>query len=498
MSIKAAADHIRTKGRGKDTELVHMTKREVDALSTLTRAAGGEPSVNPKTGLPEYGFLDSLLPTILGAAANFFVPGSGMVVGGLTGALQNKDNPLMGAVTGAMGGYGGGQMLQGIQGLGATAAQNAVPQVAVDQLANNAIGQGLQVSPLGQIAGPGLKMGSAPAELLGQEAARKTLAAQAASDFAAQPISSQLGQGIGALVERPMSYVEQMGGVGGTLKNAGMALSPLLTMTPEDDGKLKRPGEGEGRRYSYDAGYTGGDMVGEDISSERQWFDHRYTPMAAGGRVQGYAPGGMTRPAQTAAPQMTSTQATNPSGAPSFSFDPGSGSFSKVMESRPAPVAAEPGATDPFATGMDRLSFRSPGIQGAAFERFMQNRRGLRGRRMAEGGQVEMETGGFVVPADVVSMAGGGSTDAGLAALAKRVGARPIKGPGDGMSDDIPATIDGAPVARVANGEAYVPRDTVKKLGGARKLYKAMDNIRKQAHGKTKQQRPVNLDKALA
>ncbi len=467
MSIKAAADHIRAKGRGKDTELVHMTKREVDALSTLTRAAGGEPSVNPKTGLPEYGFLDSLLPTILGAAANFFVPGSGMVVGGLTGALQNKDNPLMGAVTGAMGGYGGGNLAQGLTNMGSSAVS---PEM--------------------------LAQANAAADPIGALAQAKDFAS--ATGVQAPTGIAALQAGVQNTMANPSGLVNTLGGGLEAAKQAGMALSPLLTMTPEDDGKLKRPGEGEGRRYSYDAGYTGGDMVGEDISSERQWFDHRYTPMAAGGRVQGYAPGGMTRPAQTAAPQTTSVQATNPSGAPSFSFDPSSGSFSKVMESRPAPVAAEPGATDPFATGMDRLSFRSPGIQGAAFARFMQNRRGLRGRRMAEGGQVEMETGGFVVPADVVSMAGGGSTDAGLAALAKRVGARPIKGPGDGMSDDIPATIDGAPVARVANGEAYVPRDTVKKLGGARKLYKAMDNIRKQAHGKTKQQRPVNLDKALA
>lgn len=181
------------------------------------------------------------------------------------------------------------------------------------------------------------------------------------------------------------------------------------------------------------------------------------------------------------------------SGAPAFDFNQATGTFSPRMETQ-------------------RMS------QGDAFQQYIrggknfsdQMKRGIMGssaRRMnpdwvppayAAGGEVAMESGGFVIPADVVSMAGGGSTDAGLGALAKTLGARPIKGAGDGQSDDIPATIDGKPVARVANGEAYVPKKTVQKLGGARKLYKAMDNIRSQAQGHTKQIRPVNLKKALA
>lgn len=81
MSLKDAAEHLRAQGRGEDTELVHLTKREVRAMEGLAKAAGGSLTRNPKTGLPEAGFLDSLLPAILGTAANFIIPGSGVIVG---------------------------------------------------------------------------------------------------------------------------------------------------------------------------------------------------------------------------------------------------------------------------------------------------------------------------------------------------------------------------------------------------------------------------------
>lgn len=383
MSLKDAADSIRAQGRGKDTELVHLTKRETQALEGLARAGGGSLTRNPKTGLPEAGFLDSMLPTILGVAANFVVPGSGLVVGGLTGALQNKEDPLMGAAMGAMGGYGGGELAQGLQGIGAAAPEAAASAIQNPLLAN-AVNTGA---------------GSQAAMLAAQNAGDTVgLAQLAQAAGGTAPTGAQLA-GIGATqaAGAPMTFIDKMGGPMAAAKTTGMALAPAISdyMTPDAAGGDEDRWDAEGKKYDYKSGYTGGESTGPAPSSERRWFTPQYT------------------------------------------------------------------------------------------------------QRYAYGGQVDMESGGFVIPADVVSMAGGGSTDAGLAALAQRVGARPLKGAGDGMSDDIPASIDGKPVARVANGEAYVPRDAVKKAGGARRLYKAMNNIRKQAHGKTKQQRPVNLDKAL-
>lgn len=108
-----------------------------------------------------------------------------------------------------------------------------------------------------------------------------------------------------------------------------------------------------------------------------------------------------------------------------------------------------------------------------------------------------LKDGGFVVPADVVSHLGNGSTDAGLAALQKRHGAQPIRGAGDGMSDSIKTTIDGRQPARVADGEAYIPPEQVKRSGGAKKFYAMMDKVRKDRTGTKKQGKQINPNRYM-
>jgi hypothetical protein len=98
---------------------------------------------------------------------------------------------------------------------------------------------------------------------------------------------------------------------------------------------------------------------------------------------------------------------------------------------------------------------------------------------------------------DVEGMAGGGS----LGGYSD--GGRMLKGPGDGMSDSIPATIGRKQPARLADGEFVVPADVVSHLGngstdaGAKKLYTMMDKIRKARTGKKKQAPAVKADKYL-
>ena len=70
-------------------------------------------------------------------------------------------------------------------------------------------------------------------------------------------------------------------------------------------------------------------------------------------------------------------------------------------------------------------------------------------------------------------------------------GGRLLKGPGDGVSDSIPATIGGKQPARLAEGEFVVPARIVSELGngstdaGAQKLYSMMDRVQN-ARRKTK------------
>jgi len=98
-------------------------------------------------------------------------------------------------------------------------------------------------------------------------------------------------------------------------------------------------------------------------------------------------------------------------------------------------------------------------------------------------------------------MAGGGL--AGLNAFKSGGEPRFLKGGGDGMSDDIPATIGGRQKAALSDGEFVIPADVVSHLGngssraGAKKLYSMMDNIRKARTGKKRQAPEVRADRFM-
>jgi hypothetical protein len=82
-------------------------------------------------------------------------------------------------------------------------------------------------------------------------------------------------------------------------------------------------------------------------------------------------------------------------------------------------------------------------------------------------------------------------------------GGRLLKGPGDGMSDNIPASIGDKQPARLADGEFVVPADVVSHLGngstdaGAKKLYAMMDKVRTARTGNKKQGKEIKAEKFL-
>jgi hypothetical protein len=99
--------------------------------------------------------------------------------------------------------------------------------------------------------------------------------------------------------------------------------------------------------------------------------------------------------------------------------------------------------------------------------------------------------------------AGGGIMQASLGSYAAGGNPRLLRGPGDGMSDNIPATIGGKQPARLADGEFVVPADVVSHLGngsteaGAKKLHQMMDKIRMDRTGKKKQAPAVKAGKYI-
>jgi hypothetical protein len=91
-----------------------------------------------------------------------------------------------------------------------------------------------------------------------------------------------------------------------------------------------------------------------------------------------------------------------------------------------------------------------------------------------EGGLMKLAGGGMAGQFDL-----GGYSD----------GGRLLRGPGDGVSDSIPATIGNKRPARLADGEFVVPARIVSELGngsteaGARKLYAMMDRVQRARRG---------------
>jgi hypothetical protein len=125
-------------------------------------------------------------------------------------------------------------------------------------------------------------------------------------------------------------------------------------------------------------------------------------------------------------------------------------------------------------------------------------------RKYQMGGIADLpRIGGARNPADGYNF---GFAQGGIAPMPEyQAGGKLLRGPGDGMSDDIPAVIRGKGVQRaaLADGEFVIPADVVSHLGngsteaGAKKLYQMMALIRKARTGKSKQAPQVNVDKFL-
>jgi hypothetical protein len=126
MSLHNLAHQVQSAGRGDDKVLVHMTPGEVKGLQSIAMAHGGSLTINPQTGLPEAGFLSSILPMVAGLGLSM-IPGVGpmmaaSIVGGGT-AIATGD--LKKGLMAGLGAYGGAGLGSGLMAQGATGAANA-------------------------------------------------------------------------------------------------------------------------------------------------------------------------------------------------------------------------------------------------------------------------------------------------------------------------------------------------------------------------------------
>jgi hypothetical protein len=79
-----------------------------------------------------------------------------------------------------------------------------------------------------------------------------------------------------------------------------------------------------------------------------------------------------------------------------------------------------------------------------------------------------------------------------------------VQGPGDGLSDGVPANIDGQEEVRLSDGEVVVPADVVSGLGngsseaGAKQIEQMNNAVRQQRTGTKRQPGPVNAQQLMA
>jgi hypothetical protein len=120
-ALRKKAQAVQRAGTGGDKILAHINPREA-AMLQATRGGG----MNPKTGLPEYGFFDDIgnflkqaAPVILPVALNFLFPGLGTIASGAigsgVGALINGASPGQ-ALQSALLGGATGAVFSGVQG----------------------------------------------------------------------------------------------------------------------------------------------------------------------------------------------------------------------------------------------------------------------------------------------------------------------------------------------------------------------------------------------
>ena len=434
--LPAAARKVQAQGRNGDSTLVHMTQGEVKGLDAIARAYGGRITINPETGLPEANFLKSLLPVIAGAALNFAVPGLGAALGGFAipalvgGAsyLMNPQQGLMGGLMAGLGAYGGMGIGNALTAAGAATTAPAVTGTAPGLVQAGAVAPQAAATTVPGTATAGLKSALAPQAFTAAPAA-----AAAPPSFMGN--LAQAGRGVTALGTEAgrTAAMQSLGGPMGAVKTIGAVTAPMSMgglETPEMGGAGGTPTRIRPFKYTRTARPDAFNPASEPGagSYERRYFDEAYTAQPTT-EVLKYAMGGDIE------------EGVKNGNIRSFDDDYGQ---------------------DEYAMG-GLTAFNSGGLQD----------------------------GGFVLPADVVAHLGNGSTTAGYKVLAKGLGARPIKGKGDGMSDSIPTTIDGKQPARVADGEAYVPAEKVKEVGPKR-LYKMMEKVRQARTNSTRQAPAIN------
>jgi hypothetical protein len=516
MSLHTLAKKVQQTGRGQDSMLVHMSPREVQGLQALAKVKGGQLTTNPKTGLPEAGFLEDILPMVAAGAAIYFTAGAATpFVASATGLGATGAGILAGAGAGAL--IGGG--MSAIQG--------------------GDVGKGALMGGLGGAISGGM---GAPGEVPGPETVNTgvglnpnasvnlnaNIPVQASNNLLTAP--SQINPSTGQLIDpmkagftgAPVPSGGYSGFTGGQAVPGPNTLTSTLTPTANYvnsalPGQSVLPGANPNLASapSVSGSVPGAPSVKAPTPtpSDASWW----------GKQSPWEKAGYTTAGAALLAEMTAQNQNNAGNAPDSSDD---GNY--LARISPNFQAQAPVQPNPYYQAqypnyqLRRTQFAAQGglmslaEGGSPVEQMSRNVMGGQGNMFPLSQQehtnfatpTQMPASAEVIRSDYdvktdpyrgVMMAGGGIASLG----GYSDGGRLLKGPGDGMSDHIPAQIGNKQPARLADGEFVVPADVVSHLGngstdaGAKRLYSMMDKVRQARTGKKKQAPAVNINKYL-
>jgi hypothetical protein len=450
------AQGLASLGRGDDSMLMHITPDEFQDFNRMAQSAGMEHiPINPMTGLPEFGFgksfkrafksikktvskvlkspiVKTLLPIAIGMyAPGFFGAGSffstpvgiGALTGGATWALTG--DPMAGLSAG-LGAYGGAN-------LGNTMGNYATKPGAGGW------------TPGATASGVGNAAGNVPSHLV-SNAATSPLASSSLggiSDFSLDAGLSRMGeinQGIGDLTtdffNSPSNAWEQLKTASGeyvTKPGTEATERTVAFENPDGTASLYNPAKAATEASTVFQPGTGMDAA-----------------MTLGGPAYQVAAAAMAPDPEDIEDQLTDEEIDKLEGT---DYDP-TRRLDLTGDSGLRLIAGSPGLDTSTAGALDLVDEEETGITYAA-----------------QGGLMRLANGGYLSGGNI---------------------------PGDGMSDDIPARIGGTQEAALSEGEFVIPADVVSHLGngssnaGSKKLYAMMDNLRKARTGTEKQGKEIN------
>jgi hypothetical protein len=423
--------------------LVHVSRKELEGIRALT---GRDFTRNPDTGLPEAFNFASLLPIAAGIGASVLTGGAALPAALAAGATSagvsaaqgaSADQALtQGLISGATS-YAGGQLLAGVGGAaGAAAGAPAAAGVPGDIMSAAIPAQGI----------PGSFAGDAAAAAL----------PTATGDFAAQTASSLANAGL------PTGYDAAAQAVGTSVPTPSAAAP-----SPGFMDQMATRASDFGTRLSNIASDPGAAIskIGENIKASP------FSALIAGGGTL------------MQANDMMGGQPAIPGATP---YDPNRYPEQFPANPRrftPPPVGHRPGA------GPEFRYFAKGGLAS------MRSEDGYTANLMNEAKAAIL--GEHPRPREALERFRESFGDDALALLRDRLTGGRVRGAGSGMDDLVPGTIEGRQKVRLADGEFVVPADVVSGLGdgstehGVRRLHGMMDKVRQERTGKKAQPKSI-------